>query len=347
MALAYKPSRSLAWNAEHPPKLPARPRRLPPMPVRLFDHTVESPVGIAAGPLPNSKWIQAYSRLGYGLLTYGTVRSAAHPALSPPNLVPCRLGDPAVVQPASQRRAEPADLTWAVSFGQPSADPEQWRADVRRTRDRLGAEQLLIVSVAGTPEPGRDAEALAHDYARCAAWAADAGADVIEVLLASPSAAEERATMLFEHAPLAGYVVQEVRRAVGTRPTIAKLGATQSPRALHDLASRLAPWLDGFTLVGGLQRRLVKPDGNPALAGAGRETAVIAGGEVYEHCRVQVHELLAWRRAGAWDRAVLAVGGITSPERIRETLEDGAGAAMVATGALTDPLLAARFRSGR
>ena len=100
MALAYKPSRSLAWNAEHPPKLPARPRRVPPMPVRLFDHTVESPVGIAAGPLPNSKWIQAYSRLGYGLLTYGTVRSAAHPALSPPKLVPCRLGDPAVVQTA-------------------------------------------------------------------------------------------------------------------------------------------------------------------------------------------------------------------------------------------------------
>jgi len=316
------------------------------MPARLFDRTVESPVGIAAGPLPNSKWIQAYSRLGYGLLTYGTVRSAAHPALSPPNLIPCHFGDPTVVQPAS-RRVDPGEVTWAVSFGQPSADPEQWRADVRRARDRLGAEQLLIVSVAGTPEPGGDAEALARDYARCAAWAADAGADVIEVLLASPSAAEERATMLFEHAPLAGYVVQEVRRAVGTRPTIAKLGATQSPRALHDLASRLAPWLDGFILVGGLQRRLVKADGNPALAGAGRETATIAGGEVYEHCRVQVHELLAWRRAGAWDRAVLALGGVTTSERIRETLESGASAAMVASGALTDSLLAGRYRSGR
>ena len=77
MALAYKLSRSLAWNAAHPPKLPARPRRLPVLPVRLFDRMVESAVGIAAGPLLNSKWIQAYCRLGYGLLTYGTVRSAA------------------------------------------------------------------------------------------------------------------------------------------------------------------------------------------------------------------------------------------------------------------------------
>jgi dihydroorotate dehydrogenase (NAD+) catalytic subunit len=347
MALAYKPSRSLAWNAAHPPKLPARPRRLPVLPVRMFDRMVETPVGIAAGPLPNSKWVQAYCRLGYGLLTYGSVRSAARAALSPPNLVPCHMGDPALVETGSHRKVDPADFTWAVSFGHPSADPEQWRADVKRAAERLGKEQLLIVSVAGTPEPGGDGEQLARDYARCATWAAEAGADVVEVLLASPSGPEERSPMVFENAPLAGYVVQEVRRAVGTRPIIAKLGATQSPRALHDLASRLAPWLDGFILVSGLQRRLLKGDGSPVLAGPGRETASIAGGQVYEHCRVQVHELLAWRRAGAWDRVVLAVGGITTTERIRETLEGGATAAMLATGALADPLLAARYRAGR
>jgi hypothetical protein len=118
-------------------------------------------------------------------------------------------------------------------------------------RDRLGAQQMLIVSVAGTPEPGGDAEQLARDYVRCATWAADAGADVVEILLASPAAAGERPAMVYEQLSLAGYIVQEVRRALGTRPTIAKLGATQSPRALHDLASRLAPWLDGFTSSAG------------------------------------------------------------------------------------------------
>ena len=347
MALAYKLSRSLAWNAAHPPKLPARPRRLPVAPARLFDFALESPVGIAAGPLPNSRWIQAYARLGYGLFTYGTVRSQARPALAPPNMIPCRMGDPAVVETGARRRLGAAEFTWAVSLGHPSPDPELWRADVKRTRERLGEQQMLIVSVAGTPEPGGDAEQLARDYAQCAAWAAEAGADVIEVHLASPAAVGDRAAMVFEQLPLAGYVVQEVRRAVGARPTIAKLGATQSPRALHDLASRLAPWLDGFSLVSGLQRKLVKADGTPALPGPGRDVASISGAEVYEHCRVQVHELLAWRRAGAWDRAVLAVGGLTTVERIVDALATGAGAAMVATGALTDPLLGARFRASR
>jgi dihydroorotate dehydrogenase len=347
MALAYKVSRSLAWNAAHPPKLPARPRRLPVVPARLFDFALESPVGIAAGPLPNSRWIQAYARLGYGLFTYGTVRAQARPALAPPNLIPCRLGDPSVVETGSRRRQDPAEVTWAVSVGNPSPDPDQWRADVKRTRERLGEQQMLIVSVAGTPEPGADAEQLARDYARCATWAAEAGADVVEIHLATPAAAGDRAPMVFEQLPLAGYVVQEVRRAVGAKPTIAKLGATQSPRALHDLASRLAPWLDGFSLVSGLHRKLVKADGTPALAGPGRDVAWISGAEVYEHCRVQVHELLAWRRAGAWDRAVLAVGGLTTVERIADALAAGASTAMVATGALADPLLGARFRASR
>ena len=39
---------------------------MPPGPgVRIFDRRVDTPIGIAAGPLPNSRWIEAYARLGY------------------------------------------------------------------------------------------------------------------------------------------------------------------------------------------------------------------------------------------------------------------------------------------
>jgi hypothetical protein len=41
------------------------------------------------------------------------------------------------------------------------------------------------------------------------------------------------------------------------------------------------------------------------------------------------------------------VGGNTTVERARASLESGANAALVATAALVDPLLAARFRSAR
>lgn len=343
--IAYALHRSFAWNAAHPPRLPARPRGLSRLPTaRLFDRPLECPVGIAAGPLPTSAWILAYGRLGYGLLTYGTVRSAARPAWPRPNLVFCRLGDPAVARPRPPRRVDAAALTWAVSLGLPSAEPDAWRADVRRARARLDRAQLLVVSVAGTPGPDGDGDQLADDTARCARWAAEAGADVVEVNLAGPAAAGERPPMVCENLALAAHVTQAVRRAVGGLPAIAKLGATAGPRVLHDLATRLAPSLEGFALVDGLVRRLVTESGAPALPEAGRELAGISGGEVYEHCRIQVEELIAWRKAGAWDRAILAVGGLTTVERVQAALASGANAAMVATAALADPLIGARFR---
>ncbi|HTK92946.1 MAG TPA: hypothetical protein VL948_22125 [Verrucomicrobiae bacterium] len=242
------------------------------------------------------------------------------------------------------RRADPADLTLAVSMGLPSPPPEAWRADIKRARAKLGAEQLLIVSVAGTATPGGDGEQLAQDYALCARWAAEAGADVVELHLGAPNSASERATMVYEDKELAGHIVERARRAAGGRPLLAKLGALSGPRALHELATRLAPWLDGFVLVGGLPRRVVTPEGKPAFPGPGRETAEVAGADLYQPCRVQIEELIAWRKAGAWDRRILAVGGLTTTARARVALESGAAAALVATAALADPLFAVRFR---
>jgi len=303
---------------------------------------VESPVGIAAGPLPTSRWVEAYARLGYGLLTYGTVRTTAHPAFLQPNLVHCRPGDPAVVE-AAPRPLDPARVTWAVSLGLPSAEPDAWRADVARAKSRIRPGQILIVSVAGTAVAGGADEQLVDDYALAAGWAADAGADAVELHLACPNTTSDQPQMIFENAVLSARIVERARRAVGERPLIAKLGATRSPRALHELASRLAPGLDGFALVGGLERRVVKPDGSPAFPGDGRAASAVVGAGIYPQCQVQVEELLAWRKAGAWSRAILALGGLTTVERARQALAAGADAAMVATAALVDPLIAARF----
>ncbi len=275
------------------------------------------------------------------------MRAAAHAAPSAPNFVPCRFGELAVSIPKAPRRPDPAEVTVAVSLGLPSAAPAAWRADVKRARARLAPDQLLIVSVAGTPVPGGDGEQLAQDYATCARWAAEAGADVIELHLGAPNALGERAPLVFEDKELAGHVVERARRATGSRPLLAKLGALPGPRALHELATRLAPWLDGFVLVGGLPRKVVTPDGKPAFPGPGREIAEIGGAEIHDACRLQVDELIAWRKAGAWDRRILAVGGLTTPARARAALEAGAAAALVATGALADPLFAVRFRRSR
>ncbi len=341
---AYRFDRSYAWNYSHAPTLP-RVRRLPAGPgAPLLGYRLNSPVGIAAGPLLNSKWIEAYARLGFDILTYATVRSTFRPAFSLPNICHVENRDQTAI--ATKRPHLNGGSTIAISTGTPSMEPDVWRKDVRRAKEKIGPGQILNVSVMGTHEPGMEAEALIADYARCAAWAAEAGADVIEIQLAAPNPFGDQGQMIYEHVPLSAQILYRVRTTVNV-PVLVKLGAFRTPRALHDTATKLAPWASGFVLVHGIHRRVVDEDGNAAFDGAGRDVADVVGAGTFSLCSRQVAEMLAWRKAGAWDRAILAVGGISTVERADALLREGADAVLVATAALFDPLFALRFRETR
>jgi dihydroorotate dehydrogenase len=340
----YRIDRSYSWNYDHAPKLP-RVRRLPAAPGgRLFDHTLNSPLGIAAGPLLNSKWIEAYARIGYDVLTYATVRSTFAPALALPNIRTVENREQAAV--ATRRPGLNGDLTLAISLGTPSMQPDVWRKDVTRARERIGKGQVLIVSVLGTVPTGGDRESLITDYALCARWAAEAGADAVEVHLAWPDPFSDQPQAIYENLPLSAQILHRVRTSVSV-PVIAKFGAFRSPRLLHDTATKLAAWASGFSLVHGFQRRVLDEAGNAAFEGSGRDRADIVGGDTYPAASRQIVELLAWRRAGCWDRAILGVGGLTTPARAHEMLREGANAVLVATAALYAPLFAVRFREQR
>ena len=340
----YRVDRSYAWNYGHAPKLP-RVRRLPAAPGgQLFDYPLNSALGIAAGPLLNSKWIEAYARVGFDILTYATVRSGFVPALALPNIRAVENREQAAV--ATRRSGLNGALTLAVSMGVPSMEPDVWRKDVRRAKERIGRGQVLIVSVLGSVPAGGDLEALVADYAACARWAAEAGADVVEVQLAWRDPFADQPQAIYENLPLSAQILHRVRTSVMV-PVVAKLGAFRTPRLLHDTATRLAAWAGGFTLVNGFQRRVVDETGNAAFEGAGRDRADVVGADTYPAASRQIAELLAWRKAGCWDRAVLAVGGITTAERAHEVLREGADAALVATAALYQPLFAVRFREQR
>ena len=291
----------------------------------------------------NSRWVESYARLGFDVLTYASVRSAYRPALPLPNIRYVEHQDQLAVV---SRRAPANGATVAVSLGEPSMEPDVWRKDVRRARERIGEGQILIVNVLGTPRHDGDAEALVADYLLCAVWAAESGADAVEVHLAAPDPFSEQPQMIYENLPLAAQILYRVRAGVSV-PVLARLGPFKSPRQLHETATKLAPWTSGYVLVPGVHRRVVDEKGNAAFEGSTRARAEIVGADTFPIASRQVLEMLVWRKAGAWDRAVLAVGGITSVERAQWILREGADAALVATAALFDPLLAVRFRQAQ
>src|SRR5262249_9725852 len=296
------------WNYSHVPALP-RVRRLSPGPGGvLFGCPVNSNLGVAAGPLLNSRWVEAYARLGFDILTYATVRSTFHPAYALPNIrhVDNREQAAIVARPMNDGGA-----TIAVSLGEPSMEPDVWRKDLRRAKERIARGQILIVSVIGTPSPGGDAEALITDYAQCAAWAAEAGADAIELHLATPDPFVEQPQMIFENVPLAARILHRVRTTVSA-PILARLGPFKTPRLLHETATRLAPWAHGYVLVHSINRRVFDDKGAPAFEGPRRERADVVGAQTFTVAARQGPAMAAWAQAGAWDRVILAVCGIST-----------------------------------
>ena len=337
----YRVDRSYSWNYSHAPKLP-RMRSLPTGPGgRLFDYQLNSPLGIAAGPLLNSRWVEVYARAGFDILTYRTVRSSFAPAHPLPNIRPVENREEAAV--AVRRSGVNGRPTLAISLGMPSMEPDVWRKDIHRAKERLGPGQVLVVSVLGTVPEGGDREGLIDDYAQCARWAEDAGADVVEAHLAWPDPFAGQPQAIYEDLALAAQILHRVRSRVGV-PVLAKLGAFRTQRQLHETATRLAPWTHGFVLIHGFQRRVVDESGNAAFEGEGRERADIVGADTFPAASRQIGELLSWRRAGCWDRVVLGVGGVTSVDRAQHLLREGCDGVLVATAALYDPQLAVRFR---
>src|SRR5207249_11625337 len=113
-----------------------------------------------------------------------------------------------------------------------------------------------------------------------------------------------------ENIPLAAQILYRVRTTVAL-PVLVKLGAFRSPRALHETATKLAPWTNGFVLVHGLHRRVLDERGNPAFEGSGRESANVVGADIFVVGSRRVEEVLGWRRAGARDRAARGGGGLS------------------------------------
>ena len=181
MQLAYDIAATYSENFERGPQLDAAPAIPQTSPRPFLGRSVNSPLGVAAGLLPNAKWIEAYAARGWDLLTYKTVRSVARECYPVPNwvFVDADAGD-GPVYATEILLADPVAISSAVCFGMPSREPAFWRQDIARAKAALVPGQLLIVSVVASPEADWSAAQVADDYAQCAAWAVEAGADVVE-----------------------------------------------------------------------------------------------------------------------------------------------------------------------
>jgi dihydroorotate dehydrogenase (NAD+) catalytic subunit len=300
---------------------------------------VNSPLGIAAGPLLNGKWILYYASLGFDVLTYKTVRSNERASYAMPNLQPIQAvslrEDGKTLSSASEMRDG-----WAVSFGMPSRAPEIWRADIERTRKQLANDKILSVSVVASPQPAWTIEDLAADFALCARWAIESGANCIEANFSCPNVASADA-QLFQQPETAAIVAARLRQAIGPRPLLIKIGHITDKSLAESLVRALTPHVDALVMVNCIPAKVIDHDMRPLFHG---QTRGIAGAAIYEAALAQIRLFDQVIRAQKSALRLVGVGGIATFAQVQSHLKMGSHAVQFATAAMLNPLIGEEIR---
>jgi dihydroorotate dehydrogenase len=337
----YDTSQTYRWNYDRAPQAPPG-IEVPTCRGRwtVCGRPVGSPLGISAGPLLNGRWILYYAALGFDLLTYKTTRSRFHECYDLPNLQPVETG-PIHAAGGSLVAMDEMRGDWAISFGMPSMEPAVWRADVEWTRQRLPKEKLLSVSVVATQQPDWTLDDLAEDFAQCARWALESGADVIETNFSCPNVSTIDG-QLYQQPASAGIVAERVRAAIGKAQYSIKLGHVASDDLAAELIAAIGPHADALAMTNTISAKVLHPSGEPLFGGQSRG---IGGPSIRAASLAQVALFSRILREQRLATRIIGCGGISAAAHVRDYVAAGAECVQLATAVMVDPLVGCKIRS--
>ena len=341
-AQAYDIAQSYQWNYEHAPFETPRVE-VPEIagPWNFCGIPVNSPLGVPAGPLLNSRWILYYAALGFDVLTYKTVRSSFRESYELPNLLPVRADSLDREGMEVAAAGDSADVrTWAISFGMPSKDPAVWRADVECARKGMHAGQVLVVSVVASPQPGWSIEQVAVDFARCALWATESGAQAIEANLSCPNVCTQEGDLYLSPAASRA-VATAIRSEIAGLPLILKIGLFPRREQAQALVESVDGIADALSTTNSITATVKGSAGEPLFGGLKRG---VGGAAISSRCLAEAQMLTQIIADRGSRLRLISVGGVASANDVRSRLDAGAHHVQIATAAMLDPLVAIRIR---
>lgn len=321
----------------------------------LFGLPLNSPLGIPASVLTiNSSWIEPYTNLGFDILTAKTVRTKEKKVHPLPNTFyvpdikePLKIGS----LPMSVR-ANPdcsgthvTKISLANSFGMPSTSPQEWQADLQRTKSILKPGQILISSVVGTSDKGGGTQnELIADFVKCARLAYDVKPHAIELNFSCPNAYGQEGAV-YQDSELAGKICQKVKKELKDIPILIKIGYLPSDK-LKELFTSAYKYVDGYTAINTLHAKVIS-DGQeeePAFPGVKRSVGGISGVAIRDYALDVVKRLRDMAVTVKPELVILGVGGISSANDVKLFLDAGANAVQTCTAALHNPLIGIEIR---
>lgn len=336
----YDIAKSYLENATEGPFFNASIPERPPFgdSIDFLGFSLNSPLGIPAGPLLNSRWIELAARLGFDLLTYKTIRSFAHPGHALPNMI--------YVEPSNEELAftcgQPdslSSLTLTNSFGMPSRSPEFLLEDIDRANRSLSPGQAMIVSIVGTPNQG---VSFVQDFVRAALLAKEAGAKLIEANLSCPNVGKTEG-QIYTNSDAVYEFAHAIAKAIHPIPLILKTGIFPSVASMQGaLEAAARAGAKAVCGINSVSYNVVDQHGKPAL-GEHRPTSGVCGAAILKQASSFLLAASSIIRKERLDLELLGCGGVVKSDQFDELLSAGAKIAMSATGMMWDPFLALRY----
>ncbi len=269
----YDIHRTYLENADQGPFFngPIPQRVMPPKEkwIDFLGYSVASPIGVPAGPLLTSRWIELAGKLGFDIPIYKTIRSSEHPSHPLPNMVFVdthgMILNEKALQPATLvRNPSPhlEELAVTNSFGMPSKSPHYLFEDIPRANGSLKEGQVMVVSIVGSV---RSDVSFIEDFVKAAQLAKEAGAKIIEANFSCPNVDKSEGCLYMNPATVAE-IGKALVKAISPIPLIIKVGIFASEEQMSDVFTAAAR--AGIRAISGINTvsmAVVDAKGEPAL----------------------------------------------------------------------------------
>jgi len=186
---------------------------------------VNSPFGIANGPLINGNFVKAALDKGFDIVEYKDTRAHMHPCHPLPNIAPLEVVGDMTLELASKgvkiAKSFTEPLSTTNSFGIPSMDPSFWQADLRDSISYAKKGQIVVGGIQGTLPKVGGFELYLKDFILIAKLMKETEVKIIELNLACPN--EGINNLLCLDVERSKIVVEAVRNEIGDTPIIIKI----------------------------------------------------------------------------------------------------------------------------
>lgn len=307
----------------------------------FFGVPVYSPFGIAAGPLPTTRFIESALNKGFDIVTLKSVRTDTFPLNVYPQVRPIQLTgdlDPNTsgVPVDDQYRDQ---LAVANSFGIPSVTPAVWQPEMKKSLALPKKGQALLVAFQGTAR-GKGRDDFVKDHVIGVELIKQTGANIIEVNLSCPN--EGEAVLACFDTDITTRIVDAVREAHPDVKLIIKLAYFADKEQLRDLIKHVGAKLDGISAINTVPAPIVDEHGESVFPG--REKAGVSGAPI-KWAGLEMSRALAEIREGlGFSYKIIGIGGVLSAADFHEYLDAGSDIVMSVTGAMWNPELASEIK---